>query len=59
MAQAIRLKRRFLATEAALDEGDDDIERAVAGEVFVTGLGREPALLRLGRGIEQRPAKAR
>jgi hypothetical protein len=39
MAQAIRLKRRFLAAEPTLDKGDGDIEAAVAGEVFVPALG--------------------
>ena len=41
MAQTIRLKRRFLAAEAALDEGDDDmpaiasLAKACAAEAYL------------------------
>jgi hypothetical protein len=49
----------FLAPEAAFDKGDNDIEPAIMGEVLVSGLGCKPALLGPGRGIKQRPAKAR
>jgi hypothetical protein len=49
LAQAIGLKLVRLAAEAALDKGDNHVEAAVAGEILVPGLGREPALLRLGK----------
>jgi hypothetical protein len=58
MAQTIRLKRRFLAAEVAVDKGHGDIEAAVAGEILVSGLRREPALLGLGCGVEHGAAKA-
>ena len=41
-----------------MDKGDDNIEAAVAGEVLVPGLGREPALLGLGCGSEQGPGRS-
>jgi hypothetical protein len=47
-----------LSAEAALDEGYGDIEPAVAGEIFVSGRGREPALAGLGCGVEHGAAKA-
>jgi len=48
----------LLAAEVVVDEGDDDIKAAVAGEIFVPGLGRKPALPGVGRGIEQGATKA-
>jgi hypothetical protein len=44
-----------LSAEPALDKGDGDIEAAVAGEILVPSLGREPALF-VGSPISHRCA---
>jgi hypothetical protein len=47
-----------LSAESALDKGDDNIEAAVAREILMPGVGREPTLFGLGCSVEHGAALA-